>query len=87
MQRLRPQPLAISTTPVTLTEERFGSVPRWYIECIHDNAIRVALQRTMAKETPCKMLRLESGHSPFFSNAEQLVEHLEMIAAARSDSP
>ena len=80
MQRLRPQPLAISTTPVTLTEERFGSVPRWYIECIHDNAIRIALQRTMAKETPCKVLRLESGHSPFFSNPEQLVEHLETIA-------
>ena len=87
MQRLRPQPLAISTTPVTLTEERFGSVPRWYIECIHDNAIRIALQRTMAKKTPCKVLRLECGHSPFFSNPEELVEYLEMIAAARSDAP
>ena len=87
MQRLRPQPLAISTTPLTLTEERFGSVPRWYIECIHDNAIRIALQRTMAKETPCKVLRLECGHSPFFSNPEELVEYLEMIAAARSDAP
>ena len=87
MQRLRPQPLAISTTPLTLTEERFGSVPRWYIECIHDNAIRIALQRTMAKKTPCKVLRLECGHSPFFSNPEELVEYLEMIAAARSDAP
>lgn len=87
MQRLRPQPLAISTTPVTLTAERFGSVSRWYIECIHDNAIRIALQRTMAKETPCKVLSLESGHSPFFSNPEDLVEHLETIAAARSDTP
>ena len=38
MERLRPQPISISTTPVTLTEERYGSVPRWYIECTHDNA-------------------------------------------------
>ena len=42
MERLRPQPISISTTPVTLTEERYGSVPRWYIECTHDNAIRIA---------------------------------------------
>ena len=45
MERLRPQPISISTTPVTLTEERFGSVPRWYIECTHDNAVRIELQR------------------------------------------
>ena len=68
MERLRPQPLSISTTPVTLTEERFGSVPRWYIECTHDNAVRINLQRLMVKMTPCKVITMECGHSPFFSN-------------------
>lgn len=82
MERLRPQPLSISTTPVTLTQERFGSVPRWYIECTHDNAIRINLQRQMVKMTPCKVLTMECGHSPFFSNPEELVEHLETIARA-----
>ena len=82
MERLRPQPLAISTTPVTLTEERFGSVPRWYIECTHDNAIRINLQRLMVKTTPCKVITMECGHSPFFSNPEELAEHLEAIARA-----
>ena len=82
MERLRPQPISISTTPVTLTEDRFGSVPRWYIECIFDNAIRVKLQRLMVKATPCKVITMECGHSPFFSNPEELVEHLETIAAA-----
>ena len=82
MERLRPQPISISTTPVTLTEDRFGSVPRWYIECIFDNAIRVKLQRLMVKATPCKVITMECGHSPFFSNPEELVEHLEAIAAA-----
>ncbi len=81
MERLRPQPLSISTTPVTLSEERFGSVPRWYIQCIFDNAIRISLQRKMVKLTPCRVLELECGHSPFFSNPEELVEHLETIAA------
>ncbi|MGE0578529.1 alpha/beta fold hydrolase, partial [Reyranella sp.] len=77
MERLRPQPLSISTTPVTLTEERFGSVPRWYIECIFDNAVKISLQRQMVKLTPCKVISMECGHSPFYSNPEELVEHLE----------
>jgi len=82
MERLRPQPLSISTTPVTLTEDRFGSVPRWYIECTFDYAIRIRLQREMVKMTPCKVITMECGHSPFFSNPEELVEHLETIANA-----
>ena len=80
LERLRPQPIAISTTPVTLTEERFGSVPRWYIECTHDNAIRIDLQRQMVMMTPCKVLSMECGHSPFYSHPEELAEHLDAIA-------
>jgi hypothetical protein len=82
MERLRPQPISISTTPLTLTDERYGSVPRWYIECTHDNAVRINLQRLMVKKTPCKVITMECGHSPFFSNTEELVEHLEAIAKA-----
>ncbi|WP_395713596.1 alpha/beta fold hydrolase [Reyranella sp.] len=82
MERLRPQPLAISTTPVTLTEERFGSVPRWYIECTFDNSLKIDLQRQMVKLTPCKVITMECGHSPFYSNPEELVEHLEAISRA-----
>ena len=80
MERLRPQPLSISTTPVTLTEERYGSVPRWYIECTQDNAIRIARQRAMVKAIPCKVLTIECGHTPFYSAPEELAEHLETIA-------
>ena len=80
MERLRPQPIAISTTPVTLTEERFGSVPRWYIECLHDNAVRIARQRAMVKAMPCKVITMECGHTPFYSQPEELAEHLETIA-------
>lgn len=80
IERLRPQPLAISATPVTLTEERFGSVPRWYIECVHDRAIRIGLQRQMVKMTPCKVLKLECGHTPFYSKPEELAELLDTVA-------
>lgn len=80
MERLRPQPLSISTTPVSLTEERFGSVPRWYIECTQDNAVRIARQRAMVKNLPCKVVTMECGHTPFYSKPEELAEHLEEIA-------
>ena len=80
MERLRPQPISISTTPVTLTQERFGSVPRWYIECTHDNAVRIARQRAMVKAMPCKVITMECGHTPFYSQPEELAEHLEAIA-------
>jgi len=80
MERLRPQPISISTTPVTLTQERFGSVPRWYIECTHDNAVRIARQRAMVKTIPCKVITMECGHTPFYSQPEELAEHLETIA-------
>ena len=82
MERLRPQPISISTTPVTLTQDRYGSVPRWYIECTHDNAIRIARQRAMVKALPCKVITMECGHSPFYSNPEELAEHLEAIAGS-----
>jgi pimeloyl-ACP methyl ester carboxylesterase len=65
---------------VTLTEERFGSVPRWYIECTHDNAVRIARQRAMVKKMPCKVITMECGHTPFYSQPEELAEHLETIA-------
>ena len=80
MERLRPQPLTISTTPVTTTDERFGSVPRWYIECTHDNAIKIEAQRKIVALTPCQVLTMECGHTPFYSAPEELVEHLETVA-------
>jgi len=82
MERLRPQPIAISTTPLSLTEERYGSVPRWYIECLYDNSIRIARQRAMVKTLPCKVITMECGHTPFYSQPEELVDHLGAIAAS-----
>jgi len=82
MERLRPQPISISTTPVTLTEERFGSVPRWYIECTQDRAVLIARQREMVKAMPCKVITMECGHTPFYSQPEELAGHLEAIARA-----
>jgi pimeloyl-ACP methyl ester carboxylesterase len=82
MERLRPQPIAISTTTLSLTEERYGSVPRWYIECTRDNAVVLGRQRAMVRNLPCKVITMECGHTPFYSAPEELADNLETIAKA-----
>lgn len=79
MSRMRPQAASIVTTPMTYTEERFGGVPRWYIECTRNNAITLEMQRLANTSMPFNILRLESGHSPNYSMPEELVGHLETI--------
>jgi pimeloyl-ACP methyl ester carboxylesterase len=66
--KLVPQPLAPLATPLKLTPERFGRVPKSYIECTIDNAISIELQRDMiSKSNVDKVETLEASHSPFLS--------------------
>lgn len=84
MERLRPMPRIIATTPVSTTAERFGSVPRVYIECTKDNAITLAMQRYMQRELPPRAsIAMATGHSPFLSAPEELTRHLMDIAAMK----
>ncbi len=79
--RLVPEPVAPLGTRLALTKERFGSVPRHYIECTRDGAIPLALQRSMQAALPCaSVATLESGHSPFLSMPCQLADVLHIMA-------
>ena len=80
MSRLKPQPLKVATTPVTLTDDRFGSVPRLYVECKRDNALPITLQRKMIALTPTKTIKLYTDHSPFFSTPDELAEILHQAS-------
>lgn len=67
------EPVESGITPLRLTEENFGSVPRYYIECTEDRAVTPFIQRKMYKETPCKKVySMAASHSPFFSKPEEL---------------
>lgn len=80
---LTPEPRTPLATPLELTPERFGSVPRAYIECLRDRAISPGMQRQMHAAMPCDpVVALDTDHSPFYSAPELLVEALEKIAAA-----
>jgi len=76
-ERLTPQPLELLNTPVTISSERFGSIPRIYIECTDDHAISIDLQRNMIAASPCvAVISLHAGHSPFFSMPKELAQAL-----------
>jgi pimeloyl-ACP methyl ester carboxylesterase len=71
------EPVESGITPLQLTEENFGSVPRVYIECTEDKAVTPFIQRKMYTETPCeKVYSLPTSHSPFFSRPKELVDIL-----------
>lgn len=77
---LRPQASIIPETKVLLTEERYGTIPRIYIECTDDKAISIGLQRIMIAEQPvAQVYSLDTDHSPFFSKPEELSSVLNEI--------
>ncbi|MNT65842.1 hypothetical protein D3C72_2038540 [compost metagenome] len=60
-------------TPLQLTEENYGSVARFYIECTEDKAVTPCIQKKMYTETVCeKVYSMQTSHSPFFSKPQEL---------------
>ena len=78
-----PQALAPAATPVFLTDENFGRVPRAYIETLQDRAVSPSFQKEMYERVPCqKVISMNTSHSPFFSAPEELAGHLDVLARA-----
>jgi pimeloyl-ACP methyl ester carboxylesterase len=81
-EQLGPEPLHAFGASVSLSDERFGGIPRAYIHCERDAVIGPVLQREMVSASPCRMtVSMRTGHSPFLSAPEELALHLEAIAA------
>ncbi len=71
------EPIESGLTPLQLTEENYGRVPRVYIECTEDRAVTPFIQKKMYTETPCeKVYSLPTSHSPFFSKPKELADIL-----------
>ncbi len=77
---LGPESGAALGAQMRVTAQRWGRIPRVYIECTKDRAVSIASQRAMVERLPCqKVITLETDHSPFFSMPEQLAEHLASL--------
>lgn len=74
---LEPEANWAGFTPLRLSRERYGRVPKVYVECLQDRAVTPALQRRMYRESPCaRVFSLDTSHSPFFSEPARLVATL-----------
>jgi len=74
---LVPQAGRVFRTPVQLSAEGWGRVPRSYIEATGDRAITLDAQRLMHQAQPCEdVFTLETSHSPFLSQPAALADLL-----------
>ena len=86
--RLVSEPDLPRATPLRLTPERFGSVPRHYVECLHDRTIPIEDQRRMQALQPCeRVISLEADHSPFLSAPDALADALLDLAHLQIPTP
>ncbi len=72
------QPLG---TPLQLSQAKWGSVRRFYIEALRDHAISLSVQRGMVAQLPVEhVYTMDTDHSPFFSAPLVLSAYLIGIA-------
>lgn len=77
MGRLVAEPHGPRATPLELTKDRWGSIPRTYVECVHDRTIPISSQRLMQQLAPgTKVVTLDSDHSPYLSRPDELTAAL-----------
>ncbi|KAF1024536.1 MAG: Pyrethroid hydrolase [Acinetobacter bereziniae] len=76
--KLRPQPEAGRDLKPILTIERFGSVPRVYVEALYDQSLSINMQRLMQSLQPenLHIIPMETGHVPQVVQPELLVKLL-----------
>eukprot|EP01037_Dinobryon_pediforme_P008621 gene8621-8713_t len=71
MARLVDEPHGPRSTPLHLTAENYGRVPRVYIECTDDRTIPITSQRRMQALVPgARVETLWADHSPYLSRPE-----------------
>ena len=81
--RLTPQSNAARDASPHLTADRFGSVPRIYIEALKDRSVVPFVQRRMQELVPGAEVRsIDTGHAPMVADAALLSE---MLVEAVSD--
>lgn len=84
---MRPIPFAPVLEKLSLSDLKYGSVRRFYIETSEDNAIPITVQESMINASPPEqVLRLKGAdHSPFFSKPQAL--HKLLVEISRISSP
>lgn len=71
------QNMKIFNESVLYDEAKLNKIPKTYVECLQDNAIPVSAQRKMYSHLENNnVISVNSSHSPFYSQPQELVRHL-----------
>ncbi|GAV87397.1 Abhydrolase_6 domain-containing protein [Cephalotus follicularis] len=83
---MRPIPFAPILEKLSLSNMKYGSVRRFYIETSEDNAISITVQERMINSSPPERVFCLKGadHSPFFSKPQTLHKVLLEISKIQS---
>jgi len=88
-RRLTPQPERGRALRPHLSPERFGRIPRLYVETSHDRSVVLSVQRRMQALVPgAKVVSLPTGHAPQLAApqalADCIIPWLQPATAART---
>ena len=76
------EPTAPLGAKLSLTDQGYGSIPKYYVECAQDNAIPLPIQRAMhGSQDVEKVYSLDTSHGAIFSKPEEVANILTDIAA------
>jgi pimeloyl-ACP methyl ester carboxylesterase len=80
------QPVIPFTNPFTPPEgstASFDALPRGYVTCLQDRAIKPAAQKVMYTRAGCDpVIEIDTDHSPWLSRTDELVAALDRVAGA-----
>lgn len=74
-----PEPATPLGYKLEVSDEVFGKIPKYYIECTEDKAIPIEVQRSMYKGKVQKTFVLGTSHTPNFSEPQKLSHILAKI--------
>jgi pimeloyl-ACP methyl ester carboxylesterase len=78
------QPVIPFTQPFTIDGDTatFDALPRAYVTCLQDRAIRPPVQRLMYTRAGCDpVIEIDADHSPWLSRTDELVAALDRVAS------
>lgn len=81
LARMTPEPHFALFTPLVLSAQRYGRVPRAYVECLADETVTLPLQRAMQTREPCGIVHaIDTDHCPTYSAPAQVAAVLGELA-------
>lgn len=72
-----PESVVTLMTPLALSAQRFGQIPKTYIATTDDHVIPNRAQRIMAEAIGADIVEIEADHSAFVSAVDELVKAID----------